>query len=141
MARNIRIGRGSASVVLSDDLQGYANRIIDNAMPHQAREIERAAKELHDDAQGKWPVKTGRSKRAFEHGLRIYRRKGEEVLSGFVSNDEDHTYKIKSAQSGLKGRHAWTWLVRKPFHRMALDLGERLGDLMRRDAKSTKVAG
>ena len=141
MGRNIRIGRGSASVTISTDLQGYVDQIIRRTMPEVANRIEEDASNLRREAQERWPVKSGRSKRAFEDGLRIARTRGEEVLEGFVLNTSNHTYMVKSKQNGLGGKHAWTALVRKPFRKRAEKLGEELGDVIRRRARRTPVGG
>jgi hypothetical protein len=124
MARKIRYGRGSAAVLMDDTMSAIVRRAIETTQPTVLRRLEREAAELHAEAYGRWPVKTGISRAALEHGIRIVPPNGLEAFVGVDTVAAPYAFFIK-AEAG--GKHTWTEVVRKPGLARAKKLAQELG--------------
>ena len=66
LVSKIRVGRGRSAVTIDGPLAADLSQEIDGILGPVMDDLRREAQQILDDAQKKWPVKTGKSKDSFE---------------------------------------------------------------------------
>jgi hypothetical protein len=122
VAKKIRIGRGRAMIDMDDTLHAMVERAVRRSNPRLIDRLEGEAADLHEDAVADWPVKTGRSRAALDHGLRLPSPDKIEAFVGVDTSKADYVYYIRE-----DGKSTWHERVRKPGRERARKLAEALG--------------
>jgi hypothetical protein len=90
--RRIFAGRGKAQIELSGAMRDMVDRVLSSqGVRRVADRLEDGARRIYDDARGKWPVASGRSKDALTYGLRL---PSPTALEAFVANTSDYWFYI-----------------------------------------------
>jgi len=84
-------GSGRAQVEISGAHRDAFQAVIDGVIPKSAAAIDGETRRVWGFARAKWPVKTGKSKRALEQGFRV---EGDQVV-GFVRCRTNYAWHIK----------------------------------------------
>ncbi len=122
----IKVRRGSAEASIDDPTAEAIERTIEEQYKETADRLEAEAKAIYDDAQSKWPVKTGRSKAAMRYGLEF---QPPSTLRGRIYVDPSSEAAEYVWYIGTHGgaRGTWMTLVRDPAAKRAKELTEDLG--------------
>ncbi len=120
----MKIGRGKTTVILDGELSDAVERAIDRLAPGLRDRMARAMDDLVAPVKAAWPVKTGRSRDAFEWGVRLA---DLDTLEGYAVNDaenygREYAYLVK----GQDGRQIWREQLEKPARALAETLGDEL---------------
>ena len=128
--RKIVTGRGKAQVEIDPSLEKILNRTINGALGTVVGPMEEVRDLLLDNAQTKFPKRTGRARRGFEGVLRVDPVRNTVATS--VVNDVPYIYYVRfrrgSFQRSAKAPQAWGKLVVRPGKRLAKKLAEEIGD-------------
>ena len=121
MASKIVVGRGRAQVEIGPELREFVDRMLEHSAPTTKKALDEATEKIGTDAAGSWPVKTGRSKAALVHGVRLV---SLDTVEGFVGNDAPYAHLIKGKEHG--GKQTWRVLLQKPLRDAADDVARAL---------------
>lgn len=123
----VTIGTGKLSVVLDDGAARLVERALRTAAPTVTRRIEEETGKVFASALHDWPIKTGKSKRALDQGIRV---PNATTVEGFIRNDVPYAFYIKGMKQ--RGKSTWVELVRKPMQAAAKVVADELGPDLRR---------
>lgn len=123
--RRLTFGQGSVRIEMDAKLEELARRAVSQVAPGVLERIDQAVDQVLEEAEARWPVKTGRSKA----GLAAYTSiaPGGACVQGTVMNPVDYAVYVKSRKGGLGGRSAVVELLRKPLRAQAAQLAGELG--------------
>ena len=123
--RRLTFGQGSVRIEMDAGLEELARRAVSQVAPGVLERIDAAVDQVLEDAQRRWPVKTGRSR----DGLAAYTSiaPAGDRIQGTVMNPVDYAVYVKSRKGGLEGRSAVVELLRKPLRARASQLADELG--------------
>tara|TARA_R110000796_G_scaffold3882_1_gene14847 strand:+ start:140 stop:535 length:396 start_codon:yes stop_codon:yes gene_type:complete len=114
---------GAASITMDDTMDKIFRRAVENVQPGVVKILESEIATLGAHADGKWPVKTGKSKALLAYGVRLL---GMDHIEAFIANSADYAFYIKGKNLG--GKSAFQTLLRKPGLRLAPHLADLLAD-------------
>lgn len=100
MSKQIRVGRGKASVTISGVLAEGLDREIREALGPVGETLQAQADAIMANARASWPVFTGKSRDGFGSFLRVH--PGEMLVEVFIENEHDYTRYIRSTKVGAK---------------------------------------
>ncbi|MEL6342076.1 MAG: hypothetical protein AAFV53_03015 [Myxococcota bacterium] len=129
----IVFGRGKAQIELSGGTRDAVERALKNSLGTVYDQLQAAAKKLYQDAQKDWPEKTGKSKAALMHGIRLPNTNTVEAFVGFDASKAPYVWFIREPYPH-NNRYVWRRLVRTPGRRLARKLAEQIGDELRRNS-------
>ena len=116
-------------VELDHDLDAAVRKILEASHRELAEALDDEAERIHGAAYAAWPVKTGKSRSALNHGLRVM---GMRRLEGFVGSDSPYAYYIRGRRQN--GKRTWNELVAKPMKRASKRLAKELAPQIARAA-------
>ena len=91
----IRFGSGEGATTVSHDLQGLVRRSLRELTKGASDRLEQEAASLFREARDVWPVKTGKSIRELDHGLRVVRNAKGDSVAGFVGSGTKTIFLVK----------------------------------------------
>lgn len=115
---------GGTTVEISPELAAFVDRLTKAAAPTTRATMDREIGRVYDNAVDQWPVKTGRSKAALEHGIAV---ESADVVRGFVACDVGYARYIKSLKLPGTGS-AFVELLRKPMKKAVEPIVEALAE-------------
>jgi len=120
-------GRGAAQIELSGGVRDMVDRMLRGSHGAVVGAMEREAREIFESAYRHWPVKTGKSRAALTHGLRI---RDPSTLEAFVGNAVPYVFAITQPWPD-RNKRVWRELISKPGKKRATKLAETMGDELR----------
>lgn len=132
----LTVGKGRAAITLSGPLADGLEREIRTALGPVADRLEQGTKRiLRDEIHKHWPVKSGRSLRAWRQTLRVH--PGTYKVEATLLNAIRYVRYIRSRKAGEKRwaggrryRHVLTWHVRTPMKEERKKVRKELPDLL-----------
>lgn len=117
-------GTGSTTVTMDDEFEALVRRAVDEMLPGMTERLEATAARLESDARARWPVRTGQSRDALGHEVRVAQDFGS--IRARVYCSADYAKFIVSAKIRSGSGSAFVELMRRPTEAAALVLADEL---------------
>jgi hypothetical protein len=123
---------GKAQVEIDSGLARLIRRTIANGAPEVAKALDEEAERIYAEARAGWPVKTGRSRDALDHGIRIL---SETKVQAWLLNASPYAKFVMLGgpnDPGRKmkgrGKTAMNELIRRPANAAGRRIADMIGE-------------